>query len=490
MSDSALRNSVLNLGSTAVSMACGFVASVVVARQLGADGLGATAFGFLAVVYLTVIVERGYSQSILRFAAQSRVAPDQQDIIRASFDEYVPIVVATFLAVLLLALTSLSWGTDGMPLFCFAAAVLFLTYSLAKVAEAASRGSGDFYRPARNTVVGSLLLIPLSAIGVLFLGPAGALLALAARFLPQVLDLCRLVTNPNDIDAPGPNPLGQAFQAYRAQMWLVSLLQALTMSRLDYLFLLFLVGVSDVGLFAVAIVFSGLVSQLALQLSSSLTVKFVRAPTRGHVDAWLGVALFFLPVAMIGSAILPGLIPQLFGVEFADITPTAVLLLLAAGVSAIAIVPWSFLAATGHAQTLCHVSLVSACLTLVVAPLAFLFGGIEGLAWARLAIECVTLAILIYHACVRHGMEIPATALATLLSSSLTAAIAAVIAYPFLPAGQAALASIVIALFVYLVMLRLTRSVHGFATYDFLRSKLTAGAKHRPVQVHIAEHPR
>ncbi|QLF68414.1 lipopolysaccharide biosynthesis protein [Peteryoungia desertarenae] len=440
-------------------MASGFIAAVVVARLLGAEGAGVTAFGFWVASCAAVIFDRGYPQAMLRFTAQSESKAAQRDVIRSSFRRFVPLMVIAFVGASLLSVATHGWMRSSDLAVWLAIAVLFLVYGLSTFSISASRGSGDFYRPARNTILGSILFVPLSAIGALTLGPAGAILALASRYMPQALQLTTLVAAKHRRDETSATPKDEEFRSYRRQMWINDVISIIALSRLEYLFLLLLATKADMGYFAVAIAFAGLVEQLAMQLSSPLVVTFSPTSRRGANGAWLGVALLFVPIAMGGSAIAPLLVPMVYGREFADTGSTASIMLLAGGVSALQIVPWTYLAAKGHALAITRVMIISAIVTSATAPIAILIDGVYALAWSRLLVESVILGVLVFYARKMEHMRPPLRQLASVLISGLACSVAASAICLWLPTVAGMIAAMIVGAASFLLMLKLTGAI-------------------------------
>ncbi|QLF68529.1 lipopolysaccharide biosynthesis protein [Peteryoungia desertarenae] len=456
---SVVRNSILNLVSAIISMASGFIAAVVVARLLGAEGAGVTAFGFWVASCAAVICDRGYPQGILRFAARSDTQSAQRAFIRYSFTRFIPILVIAFAAACILSFAGKAW-TDQADLYVWLAiAVLFLVYGLSNFSLSAARGSGDFYRPARNTILGSILFVPLSVIGALTIGPAGAILALASRYMPQALQLSALIAgNREEHDGSAIVP-DKEFRDYRRQMWINDVIGIIALSRLEYLFLLILATKTDMGYFAVAIAFAGLVDQLAMQLSSPLVVTFSLDQRRRSNGAWLGVAFLFVPIAMGGSAIAHLLVPLVYGPEFADTGSAAAVMLLAGGMSALQIVPWTYLAAKGHAMALTRVMIISAIVTSIAAPIAILMDGVYALAWSRLLVESVILGILIFYARKKENMRPPVCLLAKMVVSGVASAIAAFAITLWIPTVTGISLAIICGAVSFLLTVKLTGAV-------------------------------
>ena len=68
---SVLRSSLLNIAATAVSLACGFLVNIAVARLLGPAGSGTVAFMLWLAIAASAIADLGLPQTVLRYLAAS-----------------------------------------------------------------------------------------------------------------------------------------------------------------------------------------------------------------------------------------------------------------------------------------------------------------------------------------------------------------------------------------------------------------------------------
>ncbi|MEN9895930.1 MAG: hypothetical protein RIR97_1782 [Pseudomonadota bacterium] len=456
-----MRNSMLNLSSAAISMVSGFVAAVIVARLLDAEGVGATAFGFWIASCTAAIADRGYPQSLLRNAAAEKDEASRQALVLSSFRGFASVIAFVFFGAVLLVIVTGSVSDRVDIGLWLATAILFLFYCLSSFAISASRGLGDFAGPARNTILGSLFYLPLSALGSIFMGPAGAILALATRYLPQAAGIFPLLR----LYMGASQPLSKDFHLYRRQMWLNDMISILALSRLEYLFLLLLATKADMGHFAIAIAFAGLVEQLVLQLSSPLLVSFSghlgekRLQLTATHNAFLFIALIFLPVSIGGAAIAPVLVPFVYGEAFVVTGSAAAVMLLAGGISALSIVPWTFLAVTGHASILTRVMIISALITCLAAPAAILIDGTQALAWARVFSEAIILSILLYSSRRMENITPPFSLLVRIALSASLCGLAAFLVISISPTVFGLLLSILMGAVVYILALKLSNAV-------------------------------
>lgn len=468
---STVRHSLLNAASTVVSMAAGLVVTVLVARILGPSGSGLVAFALWAAMSLSALTDRGVPQTVLRYVSALSLEEEKRLLIGAAYRHFLTLPLVAFVVVASIALWLPHTALLGSPLdtgLGFAGAVLFMFYAFSAFSIAAARGRGDFVTPAVNSAIGSLLQLPLVVIGAMSFGVTGAVVAVSMRYLPQVLQLPRLVDRRA---ARSTAALTPEMRAYGRDMWISDLVNIVALTRIEYLVLGIFLTSADMGLFAVAIVFAGLVEQLAMQLSSPLVVAFSRASedepqNESSVDKanapWQPLIVFsvlVLPVAFGGAALMPELLPLVFGEAFYEARLPGMVLLAASASTGLAVVPWAYLAAIGEGRLLMRITLGLGGFTVVTLCAAVAFGGVEGAAWSRLFTETVSLFVLLVAAWRHHQFSAMVAALGRVAIAALFSGISAyaVIATIASPVGIAP--AVVVGALCYGAALRLLKAL-------------------------------
>lgn len=410
---SVLSSSLLNLAATIVSLVAGFLVSVINARVLGPAGSGLVAYAMWVIVCAAAVADRGFPQLVLRYvaAASDKGQHAWAPLVRRAFAVFLPAVVVTFLLLLAYGVHHHLSGAPASWLW-IGASLLFLAYTLSAFSVAVARGRGRFGEVAATTVVGSLLQVPVVFAGAAIIGPGGALLGMLTRYLPQVFCLSGHL----DRRTPAPpSALTREMQAYRRNMWTNDAIDIVLLTRIEFLVVGFFLGEADIGYFAAAIVFSGLVSQLTLQLSPAFLVGLAaRAATEDtapphalYRNCLRFAALFVMPLGIGGAAIIPALIPVVFGADFAPAVNSGVLFMLASVPAGLAVVPWAYLAAREQGNRLLRVTLVSAVLVFVLLLVAVPAGGLLGAGWARIFAESLTFGLLLMAVSTHGGPTAP-----------------------------------------------------------------------------------
>ena len=460
-----LKSSLLNLAATGVSVGAGFAVSILTARLLGPEGAGLTAFSLWFAISLSALIDRGTPQMLLRsLGTGDDASPAVWKVqVVTGLRRFLPGILLGLFGIAAWASCQMIWhAAPSIALQWTSTALLFVLYALFAFATAVSRGLGNFREAALSTVSGSLLQMPFIVIGAIFFGPAGATAGMAVRFLPQVLKLFNYV---DSAVRPDPASLSPQMRTYARQMWLSDLIDVILMTRIELALLGIFLSVSDMGYFATAAVFAGLVGQFALQISPALIVGF--SSTHGHPEkqaslfrnAMRFTALIVFPVAFGGAAVVPGLIACVFGADFAPAGMAASLLLLSSAFTGIAVVPWAYLAAEGKSDKLLSTMIVLAIVTIGLLAGAIAFAGLEGAAVARIALELLSFCLLAIVLRRTHGPAIPFGALARTALAAASCGLAAFAITATLSGTGGMLAAVIGGALIYGVALRVFRLI-------------------------------
>ncbi|MCR6497798.1 lipopolysaccharide biosynthesis protein [Shinella sp. CPCC 101442] len=490
---SVLGSSLLNLAATLVSLVAGFLVSVITARVLGPAGSGLVAYAMWVIVCAAAVADRGFPQLVLRYVAAVSDRGDNAwaPLVRRAFTVFLPAVAVAFLLFLAYGVHHHVSGAPASWLW-IGASLLFLAYTLSAFSIAVARGRGRFGEVAATTVVGSLFQVPVVFAGAVIIGPGGALLGMLTRYLPQVFCLARHL----DRRTPAPPAaLTPEMHAYRRSMWTNDAIDIVVLTRIEFLVVGYFLGDADIGYFAAAIVFSGLVSQLTLQLSPAFLVGLAaRAATDGaappsalYRNCLRFAALFVMPLGIGGAAIIPALIPVVFGADFAPAANAGVLFMLASVPAGLAVVPWSYLAAREQGNRLLRVTVASAVLVFILLVIAVPSAGLLGAGSARIIAESLTLGLLLMAVGSHGGPTVPWGALArTFVAASACGGVAFAVTI-LLPGPVGLPVAVALGALVYAVaarMLRLIASDEAARIVDMVEGRLPGGL--RPLARRIA----
>lgn len=342
--------------------------------------------------------------------------------------------------------------------------LLFFSYAFYVFSTAVARGRNRFGQTARTTILGGTLQIPLVFVGAWLFGPTGALIGYVARYLPQALKLRAYIDRGTK---PSREALTPEMQRYGRYIWLSDLIEILVLSRIEFLFLGFFLSSTSIGYFAAGLGLAGLIEQIMLQISPALIVNFTEAYARNDqqmLNAAYGrviriVALVMLPISFGGAAIMPDLLPFIFGEAFEPAIPAAATLLAFVWLAGMSVVPWGIIGATGRSILLLRVQITSGILMILLLIALVPLMGLEGAALARATVVTFTFALLGWTAWRYVRVTIPIAALAkTMFAAILCAMSAGLCVYRF--DGIAAIATAVPAGAVaYMLAIRVLRLI-------------------------------
>lgn len=483
---SILGSSLLNLAATLVSLAAGFFVSVVNARLLGPAGSGAVAYALWLVICAASLADGGLPQTMLRYVAAFEGMGEAawKPMVRRAFALFlrgVALVLLLFLAGILY-----HWQDGAVPWLWIAAALLFLAYALSAFSAAVARGRGLFRETAEMTAAGSLLQVPVVFAGALLLGPPGALLGMLTRYLPQAFSLVRHVDRKVPGDASSLTP---DMRRYSRSMRTSDLINVVLATRIEYLVIGYFLADAEIGYFAAAVVFAGLVGQLTFQLSPAFLVGLAsRGADAGAPDAQGDLyrntmrlaALLIMPLGIGGAAIVPPLVPLVFGEAFSPAAHAAALFLLAAVPAGLCVVPWAWLAAQEHGREVMRLTLVSAVVTLITLLAVVPVAGVFGAAVVRLVAETFSLGLFLRAVRVHGGPPLPWGVLARTLAAALPCGACAFLLSWALPGPAGILLAVLAGAAVFVLAVRLVGLIdadEAGRVAELLEDRLPGGAR-------------
>lgn len=460
-----LRASLISSLASVLSLTFGFASTVIVARVLGVSGSGTVALALWIAMTLAIVADIGIPQTVLRYIGSAEADRGQGRVLARTL--LGPFSLSVLLTLLVLAGYTLWVSRDGLTEQGFiwsATAILYLVYAFASFALATARGLDRFGESARDTLYGCLLQAPLVFIGAYFFGIAGAMLGHVARHLPQALGLRRYIGVSTPVE---PQLWTPAMRRHGRNVWASGLIDVLTVTRIEFLFLGWYFSSMQIGYFAAGLTLAGLVEQLTLQISQPLLINLGRQHDRNNlaqltqiyqrVFRW--IAIFIFPICFGGAAIMPELLPTLFGEDFRPAIGMAIILMAFSCTTAFAVIPWALIGARSRSDFFLWYSPVTAVVTFMVLGVVVPLAGGEGAAWARGALHTASLGWLVWFAWRRLDVPLPLSSLVTAGLSAVICATAAHAVLGLVHGIPGMLLAIPIAAVTYAISLRVFRVV-------------------------------
>lgn len=372
------------------------LASVIVAHALGVAATGVVAFAMWIVMVAAAIGDLGVQASLARYLPEL-IAAGRTDAGRW--------LTGRLWRWLACSCAAIVFGFDGWAAWRWqsgaASGAEAARWALIGVACALQvltgftfgylRGVQRFDRLALLTVVCLICQLLGVATGSALCGANGALAGYCAGSVAPAVVSLRHAVSPG---LPCPE-LGTRVRRFALYAWAGALSGTFVWSRAELFFLERAADSTVVGLFTVAVTFANLASQGPMLLTAGLLPYFAENFGRGAVgemrEAYAAatrvLAFLVLPVCFGMAAILPALVPLMYGRDFAGAIPAATVLVLASGVGAIASVGTTLVMAMDRSDFVFASGLVSAALAIGAGFTVIPAFGLMGAAWSRAAIQ-------------------------------------------------------------------------------------------------------
>ena len=405
--DASLTRSFVGLGlGEAAARLIAFVTTLLIARRLGADGLGIVSFSFAILLYLQRFVDAGFDLGIGIREAASR---------QARLASFVPPVLALRLAMAMgmIALTVLASALVPSLEFRMAALYSLTLVPLALGTRWVLTGVGTTRPVGVSRGFGELVvLLAVSAAvvdaGDLWRVPVSQLLGdtLAALLLLLALRRTGLGISVR-WDVAAVRPLVRHMTPYVG-----SALLGLAIFNSDLLFLRAFSDRATVGLYASAYALVSFLINVGATYSLSLIPALTRLggePARRqdlYDTAWARAIAIVLPIAVGGIMIAGDTLDLVFGPAFAAAGPVLMVLLVSVPLSVLRSIATSALTAEGREGTLFRTVFAAAGANIAMNLIAVPLFGMLGAAAVTVATELLRLALAQFFAN-RLGIRAP-----------------------------------------------------------------------------------
>lgn len=311
-----------------------FIAQIIIARMLGPEGLGRTAYVFWLIEIANVFCSFGLTATLTRYLAE--FSGQKNPELAARFARWVfvrylmaALLGAVFVGVLFLRSSQYAGSKLVLPVLM----ALFLVNGLQAINQADLSGRQQFNFLARLNVASAIILLVGVFIGGYFFGVVGVLFGyVAGALIPAVYSFTMLrgFSFADKIDSD----LEKRVWKFAFYTWLALLVSAFVWSRMEIFFLERYWGVSEVAMFTVGLTFVVMVQQVTNLFCGAFMAHFSQHIGTGnhglvqrHYESVLRLAaLFVMPLAFLGAAIVPVLLPLFFGEKFVLAIPSAIIL--------------------------------------------------------------------------------------------------------------------------------------------------------------------
>lgn len=482
MTKRLIRDSAFGMAASLITTFGNFLSTVIVARMLGVDGAGVVAYGIWLSTTLVTLASGGAPFTLSRYLPELSALGQEEDARRLNAFLLKPyLTLAALGPAALLAYAWLAPSDDGGPGLWVAIAAVTLTHSSAEFARGHLRGAQQFDRIARASLLAAIVQpIAIFAAGWRF-GPAGAL---AGYALGNAVTASLILAAPRD-SQPLPDALRRRVLRYAGYRWAAEIMAAFMWSRMETFFLQLWHGSAAVGVFAAGMTLSSLAVQLPNMLTWGLMPHFAQRLGRkefGAVQHDLStgtrlMAFMLLPSCFGAAAVMPALVPFIFGADFSGAVPISEILVVSAGLAATTQVAWNVIWAMERTDVDLYIGALGAAIA-VAADIAIIPGhGGLGAAAARALAQISVSIIAIVFLARRLNYGLPFGDLARILLCALLCALAARATLTLIPGTVGLAPAIAVGVLAYLVA---ARRLKALPDADLNRFRSLAGALPAP----------
>jgi O-antigen/teichoic acid export membrane protein len=475
-----VRNSSLGALAGASITLGNFISAVMAARILGAEGIGAVSYALWLALSIAPVVECGAASAVSRYVPEMRGRG--QEVAAEHLAAYLArvLVCSTLISVAAIVVVDLEvngWigsasGAERVVRTLFGSIFyalpgLLACYVVLQVLSAFGysylRGKQQFDRVAWLAVLSAALQIVCVTGGSLYFGAAGAVGGYLAGLIVPAITASKVLIGGTKVEPD----LAKRVRRYSAYAWAANIANAFVWARIEIFFLAYFWGDSTVGMFAVALALTNLATQPPLLMTSGvlslLSEKSGRRDTDGIETAYSSgttlLAALVLPASFGMAAIMPALLPLLYGNDFSAAIPAASIMVCAAGISVANIMATNLVYALERSDFVFYTSLLGALFAILCGLLLVPTFGLMGGAMARATIQLLMVAIGSWFVWHRLGYRLSIPSLARVLAASLISAAVAALAVRIMPAPVCLLIAIPAGVLTYLLALAVLRAL-------------------------------
>ncbi|SFJ61477.1 Membrane protein involved in the export of O-antigen and teichoic acid [Bosea sp. OK403] len=433
MSDRFARNSLFSTVAGIGTALSSLLSMVLVSRLLGPSEAGTVAYALWIATLAVTFADFGIYQSLTRYLPE----------LTARGDDHAAWGLAAFLLrpCLILAALGLAvfvWrggtaidepGAALPPRMWWLIGLLFTSQLVSSFGLGLLRGFQRFDKAARLTLSSLVVQLMAVAAGAVLGGAGGALLGYCAgNLLPIAMILRRELLH----GRIGPALRGRVLK-FALYSWAGALTVAMVWSRLEIFFLARYHGSEAVALYTAGLTFSNLASQGPLLLTGGLLPYFseriaensLQQLNSSYATATRVMAFLLFPICLGLAAILPALLPLVYGPAFVAAIPSASILVAGAAFGASGAVGSQMIYARERSDFVFFSGIAGAILSVAAYAIVIPVYGLEGGAWARAGIHIFMVAFGSWFIWRRLACPIPLLSIAKIFLAAACCAVAA-----------------------------------------------------------------
>lgn len=469
------RNSLLSaLASLATTLAAAG-GTVIVARSLGVEHTGVVTLALWLVTIAVTLASLGLPTAMTLYVAEAQDDATQQGLARRFLWPTLAsagvafVVFAVAASVLWTGATDVVWTVFAGEDLRTRIAIWFVLGTattlqvLGQYHIGVLRGRQDFRSAANITICACVVQMAATLGGCLTFGILGALVGYALGAVPAAISCIVLRGEGGALTVE----MVARVRRFALYAWAGAVMSAFVWARIEIYFLQRFEGFEAVGLFTAGLTLASLATQGPLLLSGALLPHFADAHARGALDhlreayasATRLVAFLAFPAGLGLAAIMPVIIPLVFGEAFRPAVPVASLLVVASALGAASVVGTHLVNALERSDFIFYSSLCGAVLAVVAGFTLVPAFGLMGAGAARALIQFAMVAAGLWFITSRLGYRAPLRDLAKLFLAAGLAALGARLCLILISGRWSLAAAILAAVVVYVVGVRTFRAL-------------------------------
>lgn len=462
------RNSAFGTVAGLLTALASVFAGVIVARALGVAGTGKVAFAMWVVSLAVATADLGVQATLARYLPELMAAERADAASRTTAMLWRWLACSSFASLTVFVgwafysswmekvstADAVTWGLAGLA--CLLQAFTGLTFGYL-------RGIQRFDRLAALT--GGFFVAQLAGVGFgsLYFGVPGAVAGYCLGSVVPAMASLRFARSP-----PLQDPeLAARVRRYALYAWAGALSSTVVWSRVELLFLQHYSGNEPVGLFTVAVTLANLASQGPMLLTAGLLPYFATSFGKGATDemraayaaATRVLSFIVLPLCFGLAALLPTVLPLVYGDAFINAVPGATVLVLAAGIAAATSVGDAVVMAMDRSDFFFVCGVASAILAVAAGLFVIPEYGLMGAVWSRAAVQLIAVAMAEAFLILRLGFPLPIADLTRLLLAASICGLTARAVLTLFSGALALAAAIAAGALSYLIAVRLLRAL-------------------------------
>lgn len=483
---------------TGVSTTLGnFIASLLVARLLGVQNTGIVAFAVWLINTTTTVGAMALPFTLSRYMPELLAAGQSAQanaLVGFLFRRFIAVIAIVGSAYLLIALwlyaepSSLEINSslaflNSDPLIFVLLGLCCTTQAIADFGRGYLRGTQQFAQMARLTVLSVIAQLVVIAVGAWAFGRYGAL---CGYLVANVIPAC-FIRFPVRQETELPDGLRTGVLRYSRFKWAADIMTAFVWSRIEVLFLQIWWGPESVAYYTVGLTLANIAVQGPLMLTWGLLPRFSEHFGRNELstlrEAYATstriLALMVLPACFGLAAILPVILPLLFGDAFSGAVPTAVVLVCSASFAASSNAAMTVMWAINRSDIEFYMGLVGAILAVAGGVSIIAAYGPMGAAVSRTIAQFAALGVGYWYLSRRLEFPAPIADLVRLFAASAACAAAAHVTLIVVPGTKGLPLAILAGVVVYAAAIRVLRPL---PQHDIQKLRLLIGLSPEPLK--------